>query len=71
VAVGFGVLTVSEEAHAHARAAPGPGNKGAEAARAAVVTARLLQSLRAAPTRARRAPARRGRPPARPRGKIV
>ena len=52
VAVGFGVLTVSEEAHAHARSAPGPGNKGAEAARAAVVTARLLQSLRA--------PAKRG-----------
>ena len=70
VPVGFGVLTVSEEAHAHARAAPGPENKGAEAARAAVATARLLQSLRAKPARAPRARVRR-RPPARRRGKIV
>src|SRR6185295_16722029 len=54
VAVGFGVLTVSEESHAHARAAPGPDNKGAEAARAAVVMARLLQSLRARPAARRR-----------------
>jgi 6,7-dimethyl-8-ribityllumazine synthase len=45
------VLTVSEEEHAHARAAPGPQNKGGEAARAAVATARLLQSLRARPAR--------------------
>jgi 6,7-dimethyl-8-ribityllumazine synthase len=51
IAVGFGVLTVSEEEHAHARAAPGPQNKGGEAARAAVATARLLQSLRARPAR--------------------
>jgi 6,7-dimethyl-8-ribityllumazine synthase len=71
VAVGFGVLTVSEESHAHARAAPGPENKGAEAARAAVVTARLLQSLRARPARAPRSAARRRRPAGRPRGKIV
>ena len=71
VAVGFGVLTVSEEAHAHARAAPGPDNKGAEAARAAVATARLLQSLGARPARAPRASARRRRPASRPRGKIV
>jgi 6,7-dimethyl-8-ribityllumazine synthase len=70
VSVGFGVLTVTEEAHAHARAAPGPENKGAEAARAAVATARLLQSLRAKPARAPRARARR-RPAARPRGKLV
>jgi 6,7-dimethyl-8-ribityllumazine synthase len=57
VAVGFGVLTVSEAAHAHARAAPGPENKGAEAARAAVATARLLRTLRAGQRRplARRA----------------
>jgi 6,7-dimethyl-8-ribityllumazine synthase len=61
VAVGFGVLTVSEAAHAHARAAPGPDNKGAEAARAAVATARLLRSLRAGARR----------PAARRRGKIV
>jgi len=51
IAVGFGVLTVSEEEHAHARSAPGPENKGGEAARAAVATARLLQSLRARPAR--------------------
>jgi len=51
IAVGFGVLTVSEEEQAHARAAPGPQNKGGEAARAAVATARLLQSLRARPAR--------------------
>jgi len=45
--VGFGVLTVSEEAHALERAAPGPANKGAEAARAAVATAVALRALRA------------------------
>jgi 6,7-dimethyl-8-ribityllumazine synthase len=69
-AVGFGVLTVSEEAHAHARAAPGPQNKGAEAARAAVVTTRLLQSLRARPARPRAAAPSR-RPAVRRGGKIV
>src|SRR5688500_18762089 len=36
IPVGFGVLTVTEDAHARARSAPGPENKGAEAARAAV-----------------------------------
>jgi 6,7-dimethyl-8-ribityllumazine synthase len=46
VPVGFGVLTVTEEAHAVARSAPGAGNKGAEAARAAVAMARLLRRLR-------------------------
>jgi 6,7-dimethyl-8-ribityllumazine synthase len=46
VPVGFGVLTVSQEAQALARAAAGPENKGGEAARAAVATARVLQSLR-------------------------
>src|SRR5215467_4172164 len=45
VPVGFGVLTVTEEAQARARSAPGPGNKGAEAARAAVATARLVARL--------------------------
>ena len=70
-AVGFGVLTVSEEAHAHARAAPGPQNKGAEAAQAAVVTARLLQSLRGRPARPPRAAARSRRPAVRRGGKIV
>jgi 6,7-dimethyl-8-ribityllumazine synthase len=67
VPVGFGVLTVSQEAQALARAAAGPGNKGGEAARAAVATARVLESLRvrAAPSRAGRTRAVR-RP-----GKIV
>jgi 6,7-dimethyl-8-ribityllumazine synthase len=46
VPVGFGVLTVSDEAHAVARAAPGEGNKGAEAARAAVAMVHLLRGLR-------------------------
>ncbi|PYQ50822.1 MAG: 6,7-dimethyl-8-ribityllumazine synthase [Acidobacteria bacterium] len=54
IPVGFGVLTVGEEARARARSAAGPGNKGAEAARAAVAMARLLPSLRAAPRRARK-----------------
>jgi 6,7-dimethyl-8-ribityllumazine synthase len=51
VPVGFGVLTVTSEAQALARASSGPDNKGAEAARAAVATARVRKSLRA---RARR-----------------
>lgn len=45
--VAFGVLTVREEAHALARSAPGAHNKGAEAARAAVMTAQALRALRA------------------------
>ena len=43
--VSFGVLTVREEAQALARSAPGPGNKGAEAAAAAVHTALLLRNV--------------------------
>lgn len=60
VPVGFGVLTVREEAQARARARPGDGNKGAEAARAAVEMARLLRSLggSAAPAAVPRARAR-------------
>jgi 6,7-dimethyl-8-ribityllumazine synthase len=46
VPVAFGVLTVRKEAHALVRSAPGPENKGREAARAAVATARLLRRLR-------------------------
>ena len=46
IPVGFGVLTVASEAQALARASAGPDNKGGEAARAAVATARVLQSLR-------------------------
>jgi 6,7-dimethyl-8-ribityllumazine synthase len=61
IPVGFGVLTVSQESQALSRAAAGPQNKGGEAARAAVMTARLLQSLRgrASPSRAGRARAAR------------
>src|SRR3989304_127211 len=40
VPVGFGVLTVRNADHAIERSRPGPGNKGAEAAGAAVRTAR-------------------------------
>jgi 6,7-dimethyl-8-ribityllumazine synthase len=46
VPVGFGVLTVGEEAQARERAARGPSNKGAEAARAAVAMAHVLRRLR-------------------------
>ena len=45
VPLGFGVLTVRDEAQAVARSAPGEGNKGAEAARAAVAMVHLLRSL--------------------------
>ncbi|HSD65079.1 MAG TPA: 6,7-dimethyl-8-ribityllumazine synthase [Vicinamibacteria bacterium] len=56
VPVAFGVLTVRQEEQARRRAAPGAGNKGAEAARAAVMTALALRSIQAG----------RGGPPARP-----
>lgn len=46
VPVGLGVLTVREAAQAAARAAPGPGNKGAEAARAAVAMVHVLRRLK-------------------------
>jgi len=45
VPVAFGVLTVREEEQARRRAAPGPDNKGAEAARAAVMTALALRAI--------------------------
>jgi len=45
VPVAFGVLTVREEEHAVRRAAPGRDNKGAEAARAAVMTALALRAI--------------------------
>ena len=45
VPVGFGVLTVTNVEDAVRRSAPGAGNKGAEAAIAALTTARLLASL--------------------------
>jgi 6,7-dimethyl-8-ribityllumazine synthase len=46
VPVAFGVLTVRQEAQALARSAAGPENKGAEAARAAVMTALALRQIR-------------------------
>lgn len=45
VPIGFGVLTVRDPAQAAARAASGPGNKGAEAAEAAMRAALALRSL--------------------------
>jgi len=45
VPVGFGVLTVRQARQAARRSAPGRANKGAEAARAAVATARAVEAL--------------------------
>ncbi len=59
VPVAFGVLTVREARQAEERAVPGPGNKGAEAARAAVMLAATLRAIRG---RAAAAGGRRGRP---------
>ena len=65
VPVGFGVLTVTDGAQALARSAPGPGNKGAEAARAAIAMVQLLRSLArktpAAPKRRRASAGNSGR----------
>lgn len=47
VPVGFGVLTTRTSEHAVERSRPGPGNKGIEAAEAAVAAALVLQRLRA------------------------
>ena len=44
--VGSAVLTVRSAAHAVDRSRPGPGNKGAEAAEAAVIAANALKGLR-------------------------
>jgi 6,7-dimethyl-8-ribityllumazine synthase len=46
VPVGLGVLTTRRVEQARARSLPGPGNKGAEAALAAVCTAGALRRLR-------------------------
>ena len=43
--IAFGILTVQEEEHAVVRAAPGPGNKGAEAAAAAVETVLAMKQI--------------------------
>jgi 6,7-dimethyl-8-ribityllumazine synthase len=56
VPVGFGLLTVAEEAQALARSAPGPANKGAEAAAAAVAMVHVLRRLAERGRRARRRP---------------
>ena len=45
VPVAFGVLTVRDFEHAVARSAPGPGNKGAEAAEAAIRAALEIRSM--------------------------
>jgi 6,7-dimethyl-8-ribityllumazine synthase len=45
VPVAFGVLTALTDAQAEARAAAGPGNKGREAARAALDMARLIRQI--------------------------
>jgi 6,7-dimethyl-8-ribityllumazine synthase len=45
IPIAFGVLTTLTEAQAAERAAPGPGNKGAEAARAALEMASLFHML--------------------------
>lgn len=45
VPVGLGVLTTRRVEEARARSLPGPGNKGAEAARAALQTADALRRL--------------------------
>jgi 6,7-dimethyl-8-ribityllumazine synthase len=45
IAVGFGVLTTEDEAQALARAGGASGNKGYEAAQAALATADVLQRL--------------------------
>lgn len=43
--VGNALLTVREHAHAEERSLPGPSNKGAEAARAAIDTHRVLAGI--------------------------
>jgi 6,7-dimethyl-8-ribityllumazine synthase len=46
IAVGFGVLTTEDQAQALARAGGDAGNKGSEAAHAALESARVLEALR-------------------------
>ena len=47
IPIGFGVLTTMTEAQAEERAAPGPGNKGREAAQAALDMVTLLTDVHA------------------------
>jgi 6,7-dimethyl-8-ribityllumazine synthase len=46
VPIAFGILTVTDPDHARARSASGEGNKGREAANAAIRTANLLKQTR-------------------------
>jgi 6,7-dimethyl-8-ribityllumazine synthase len=59
VPVGFGVLTCESEGQAEARAAEGEGNKGAEAARAALAMVHVLRGLTKGARRRRGARGRR------------
>ena len=43
--IAFGILTVQQEEHAVVRSQPGPGNKGAEAAAAAVETVLAMRRI--------------------------
>ncbi|PYP99554.1 MAG: 6,7-dimethyl-8-ribityllumazine synthase [Acidobacteria bacterium] len=52
--IGFGVLTVASEDQALVRSAPGPGNKGAEAALAAVAMVHVVRRLRGGKGRRKR-----------------
>ena len=61
VPVAFGVLTVREARQAETRARPGAGNKGGEAARAAVMLARTLREIGGRSRAARRRPGPRRR----------
>ena len=45
IPVAFGVLTTMTDAQAEERAAPGPGNKGREAAMAAIEMATLFRQI--------------------------
>ncbi len=47
IPIGLGVLTVAKEAQARARSRRGAGNKGAEAARAAVAMVSVVRQLKA------------------------
>ncbi len=62
VPVAFGVLTVREAGQAERRAAPGPENKGAEAARAAVLMVHTLRAIAGRSPRRRLAPKPARRP---------
>jgi 6,7-dimethyl-8-ribityllumazine synthase len=61
VPVGFGLLTVADQAQALARSAPGPYNKGAEAARAAVAMVHALRRIARAAKPAKRRLRRRAK----------